>query len=200
MKIVAAALAVPLALTVLPSAWAAGEAPATLDAPAKPAAAPSRAERLDALFAELKSAKDEAAARQAEGAITAIWLQSGSDTVDLLMSWSVQAIANKDYAKALDILDRVVTLEPDYAEGWNKRATTYFLIDKYGPSISDIERVLVLEPRHFGALIGLGSIFRVLGEDERAIVAFRQALALDPHLANARKALDDLEKKTGQDI
>ena len=137
-----------------------------------PAATPSRAEQLDALFAELKSASDAAAAKQAEDAIIAIWLQSGSDTVDLLMSWSVQAIAKKEYAEALDILDRVVTLKPDYVEGWNKRATVYFLTDKYGQSISDIEHVLVLEPRHFGALTGLGSIFRALGEDQRAIEAF----------------------------
>ncbi len=203
MKIAAAALAVSLALTVLPSAWAAGDPPVAAEPPASaepPAAAPGRAEQLDTLFARLKSAKDEAAAKRTEDAILAIWLQSGSDTVDLLMSWSVKAIGKKDYAQALDILDRVVTLKPDYAEGWNSRATVYFLTDKYGPSLSDIEHVLVLEPRHFGALVGLGSIFHVLGDDKRAIDAFRQALALDPHLANARKALDELEKKTGQDI
>ena len=132
MKIAVAALAASLAFTVLPSAWAAGEAPAAADAPATTAPAPSRAEQLDTLFGKLKSAKDDAAARQAEDAIIAIWLQSGSDTVDLLMSWGVQAIAAKHYAEALDILDRVVTLKPDYAEGWNKRATVYYLTDKYG--------------------------------------------------------------------
>ena len=202
MKIVVAALAASLALTTLPSAWGAEALPQLPDpsAPAAPVAKPSRAEQLDMLFADLKSAKDDATAKQSEDAIIALWLQSGSDTVDLLMSWSVQAIASKDYAQALDILDRVVTLKPDYAEGWNKRATVYFLTDKYGQAISDIEHVLVLEPRHFGALVGLGSIFRVMGDDMRAIAAFKQALALDPHLGNARKVLDDLEKKTGQNI
>ncbi len=199
MRTVVAALAVLLALVAGPSAWAAAEAPPTADTPA-PAATPSRAEQLDALFAKLQSAPDAAAAQQTEDAIIAIWLQSGSDTVDLLMSWGVQDIANKDYAGALDIFDRVVTLKPDYAEGWNKRATVYFLTDKYSQSVSDIEHVLVLEPRHFGALVGLGSIFRLLGDDKRAIAAFQQALTLDPHLANAREVLDQLEKKTGQDI
>ena len=197
MRIVVAALAALLMLVVLPPAWAAEAAPPAADAPA---AAPSRAEQLDTLFAKLKSAKDAAAATQAENAIIAIWLRSGSATVDLLMSWGVEAIANKDYPQALDILDRVVTLQPDYAEGWNKRATVYFLTDKYAQSISDIEHVLVLEPRHFGALVGLGSIFRVLGDDKRAIDALKQALALDPHLDNARKALDKLEKDSGRDI
>ncbi len=201
MRIAVAVLAASLALVAGPPVWAAGEAPAVAAAPAKPVVpVPSRAERLDTLFAKLKSAKNDATAKRAEDAIIAIWLQSGSDTVDLLMSWSVQAIADKDYPHALDILDRVVTLKPDYAEGWNKRATVYFLTDKYSQSISDIEHVLVLEPRHFGALVGLGSIFRTLGDDQRAIAAFKQALALDPYLTNARKVLDKLEKQTGQDI
>ena len=202
MRIAAAALAASLALAALPPAWAAGEPPQLPDpsAPAAPAAALSRAEQLDSLFTELKAAPDAITAKLAEDAIMALWLQSGSDTVDLLMSWGVKAIAAKDYPQALDILDRVVTLKPDYAEGWNKRATVYYLTDQYGRSISDIEHVLVLEPRHFGALVGLGSIFRDLGEDQRAIEAFKQALALDPHLANAQKALDRLEKQTEQRI
>ncbi len=197
MKIAAAALAVvSLALAGLPSAWAADGVPVATD---QPAAAPSRAEQLDQLFAKLKAAKG-AAAGQTENQIIAIWLQSGSDTVDLLMSWSAEAITDKNYARALDILDRVVTLKPDYAEGWNKRATVYFLTDDYSQSISDIEHVLVLEPRHFGALTGLGAIFLELGDDQRAIDAYKQALALDPHLDDAQKALDQLQKDTGKDI
>ncbi len=179
-----------------PSAWAADGVPVATD---QPAAAPSRAEQLDQLFAKLKAAKG-AAAGQTENQIIAIWLQSGSDTVDLLMSWSAEAITDKNYARALDILDRVVTLKPDYAEGWNKRATVYFLTDDYSQSISDIEHVLVLEPRHFGALTGLGAIFLELGDDQRAIDAYKQALALDPHLDDAQKALDQLQKDTGKDI
>lgn len=195
MRIAAAALAASLMLVAGPPAWAAAAVP---EAPARPA--PSRAQQLDTLFAKLKSAKDEATARQAEDGIMALWLQSGSATVDLLMAWSVQAIADKDYPEALDILDRVVTLDPDYAEGWNKRATVYFLTEDYGQAVADIEHVLVLEPRHFGALVGLGSIFRALGEDTRAIAAYQQALAIDPYLDNARKALLQLEESTGRNI
>lgn len=197
MRIAAAALAATLVLAVPPPAWTADDPP---PADGAPVAAPSRTEQLDKLFAALKSAKDAATAERAEDGIIAIWMQSGSDTVDLLMSWSVKAIADKDYANALDILDRIVTLKPDYAEGWNKRATVYFLTDNYSQSLSDIRQVLVLEPRHFGALIGLGTIFRELGDNKRAIEAYTQALALDPHLTDARKALDELEKKSGQDI
>ncbi len=146
----------------------------------KPAAPPAtRAEELDKLFTALKS-KDETAAKAAEDRIITLWLQSGSDTIDLLMSWGAQAIDDKDYATALDVLDRMVTLKPDYAEGWNKRATVYYLTDKYGQSLADIQRVLALEPRHFGALTGLGAIFREIGEDKKAIRAYGEALAHRP--------------------
>jgi tetratricopeptide (TPR) repeat protein len=201
MKILAAALAVSLALATGPQTWAAAGAPVDANAPPQqPAPAPTRAEQLDALFSQLRSAKDPASATQTEDAIIALWLESGSDTVDLLMTWSVQAIAEKNYAEALDILDRIVTLKPDYAEAWNKRATVYFLTDQYGPALSDIKHVLVLEPRHFGALVGLGSILHAVGENGRAIDAFKEALALDPYLPSARKALTELEKETGQNI
>ena len=132
-------------------------------------------------------------AKVAESSILGLWLESGSDTVDLLMDWAMKAIDAKNYALALDYLDRVVTMKPDYAEGWNKRATVYFLTDDYKKSIFDIERTLALEPRHFGALSGLGMIMRDIGQDKRAIDAFQRALAVDPYLDNVKKALDEIQ-------
>lgn len=156
----------------------------------------SKSERIDTLFAALRSETDRAAAGEIENAILALWLESGSDTVDLLMQWTLKAMEAKQYPRALDFLDRVILLEPGYVEGWNKRATVYFLMDDYGKSIADIGKVLELEPRHFGALSGLGIIMRSIGEDERAKAAFREALALDPHLDNVRQELDSLEAET----
>ncbi len=199
MKIVVAALVAPLMFISGLPAWSVEELPAENAAPADPVVQ-SRAEKLDAAFEALKSATDETSANRAESEIITLWLQSGSDTVDLLMTWSLQAIEDKDYATALDFLDRIVTLKPDYAEGWNKRATVYYLTDKYSLSVADIERVLVIEPRHFGALSGLGSIFREIGDDKRAMEAYGQALALDPHLESVKKALKELEKDTVKDI
>ncbi len=163
--------------------------------------APTKAERIDALFETLKTSTDEKTAKEAERTILRLWLESGSDTVDLLMNWALAAMEAKKYPRALDFLDRVVLMQPDYAEGWNKRATVYFLMDDYNHSIADIGHVLSLEPRHFGALSGLGMIMRELGDDNRAMAAYRAALAVDPLLDKIRNALDELETKTkGQDL
>jgi tetratricopeptide (TPR) repeat protein len=160
----------------------------------------TKAERLDTLLASLKSETDPDAASEMENAILALWLESGSDTVDLLMQWTLNAMEEKQFPRALDFLDRVILLEPDYVEGWNKRATVYFLMDDYGQSIADIGKVLELEPRHFGALSGLGIMMRSIGDDDRAIAAFREALAIDPHLKNIREELESLEAETaGED-
>ncbi len=160
----------------------------------------TKAERIDSLLDSLKSETDPDAASEMENAILALWLESGSDTVDLLMQWTLKAMEEKQYPRALDFLDRVVLLEPGYVEGWNKRATVYFLMDDYGQSIADIGKVLEIEPRHFGALSGLGIMMRAIGDDDRAIAAFREALAIDPHLKNIREELDSLEAETaGED-
>ena len=155
----------------------------------------SRAEQLDALFQTLKAPSSKEAAKAAEDGIWRLWLESGSDTIDLLMAWAMKAMEAKDYATALDFLDRVVMMKPDFAEGWNKRATVYFLMDDYSKSIADIGKTLALEPRHFGALSGLGMIMRELGEDKRAIEAYEKALAVDPSLDGVQKALDELQAK-----
>ncbi|MCP4379879.1 MAG: hypothetical protein GY798_00360 [Hyphomicrobiales bacterium] len=162
---------------------------------------PTKAEKLDALFETLGDADDPDSAEEAERAILNLWMESGSDTVDLLMTWSLAAMHADFHARALDFLDRVVLMQPDYAEGWNKRATVHFLMEDYGRSIADIGQVLEIEPRHFGALSGLGMMLRALGEEERAITAFRAALAVNPHLEDVRDALDELETaKVGQSL
>ncbi len=177
-------------------AFAAETGPSVSADPPPVAAEQSRAERLDALFETLKAETDADAAGQVESAILALWMDSDSDTVDLLMDWTLQAMERKQYPRALDFLDRIVLMEPGYVEGWNKRATVHFLMDEYGQSIADIGKVLEIEPRHFGALSGLGIIFRSLGQKEQAKAAFRAALDVDPHLKDVRDELDSLEAET----
>jgi tetratricopeptide (TPR) repeat protein len=192
---------VAAALAAMPAALAqtTPEPPAAAPAPA-PETAPAQTD-LDTLFTELKNAQSVDAAKATEAAILRRFLISGSDTVDLLMTWAIDSMNKEDYPLALDILDNIVTMKPDYAEGWNKRATVYYLADEYGKSLADIRRVLALQPKHFGALSGLGMIMRELGEKKKAIAAFREALAVDPYLENVKKALEELEKETaGQAI
>jgi tetratricopeptide (TPR) repeat protein len=173
------------------------QSPRETEASSKDAAAapvpPSREERLDSLFTTLKSTADKDAAKAAENDIITLWLESGSDTVDLMMSWTLSAMEEKDYGLALDYLDRMLILKPDYAEGWNKRATVHFLKDDYPKAIADIERTLAIEPRHFGALSGLGTIMRDIGDEDRALTAYRKALELDPHLDTVKEAVSEIE-------
>jgi tetratricopeptide (TPR) repeat protein len=201
MSFLFARLTAPVLAFALASGLAAAAETAPSITPAPPLAQEqTREARLAALFESLKAESDADAAGEIENEILDVWLASGSDTVDLLMDWTLQAMESKQYPRALDFLDRIILMEPAYVEGWNKRATVYFLLDDYGMALSDIGKVLELEPRHFGALSGLGIIFRSLGEDDRAKAAFRAALDIDPHLTNVREELESLESETaGED-
>ncbi|MEJ8473097.1 tetratricopeptide repeat protein [Roseibium algae] len=150
--------------------------------------------KLDALFASLKQAQSDAVAERIARQIQIQWLESGSDTVDLLMSRAGAALKGEDLALALDLLDVVVTLSPGFAEGWNRRATAFYMQQDFARSLVDIERTLALEPRHWGAMSGLGIIQRRLGHDDRALETFKSAVEINPGLSNARESIEALEK------
>jgi len=172
------------------------------DAPAKLPKVPADKTRgLDFLFGALKAAPDEVSAKHVEARIWAIWLQTPSDTVALLMTRAKAALDAQNSDVALKLLDSVVKLRPDYVEGWNRRATLYYLRNDYARSLEDIEQVLAREPRHFGALAGLGMIMQDLGDEKRALDAFRRALAVNPHLEKVPELVKSLtEKVEGRDI
>jgi tetratricopeptide (TPR) repeat protein len=156
---------------------------------------------LDTLFAALKIAPDEASAKAIEDRIWALWIASGSDTCSLLMNRVRAATDDKDYDLAIKLLDAVIAIKPDYVEAWNRRATVYYLKQDYAHSLADLAEVLAHEPRHFGALAGLGMILQDIGDDKHALEAYRRALAVDPHLDNVPEAVKSLsEKVEGRDI
>ncbi len=160
-----------------------------------------RIKNLDFLFEALKAAPDADSAKLVEGRIWALWLASGSDTTDLLMSRVKTAQDGKDTKLAIQLLDAVVEMRPDYIEAWNRRATLHFANKDYGKSVADIRQVLAREPRHFGALTGLGVIMQELGEEKLALEAFRRALAVNPHLQKVPDFVKTLtEKVEGRDI
>src|SRR6201996_8655885 len=172
------------------------------EAPGKlPKVGADRTRGLDFLFGALKAAPDEASAKHVEARIWALWLQTPSDTTALLMVRAKAAMDAQQMDVALKLLDGVVKLRPDYVEGWNRRATLYYLQNDYVHSLEDIEQVLVREPRHFGALAGLGMIMQDLGDEKRALDAFRKALAINPHLDRIPDMVKSLrEKVEGRDI
>ena len=160
-----------------------------------PASADQTDERLDELFQRLLITGDLREARTIEHLIWGIWMQSGSDTVDLLMQRSVKAMSEGRFAEGVGLLSGIVEIKPDYAEGWNKRATLYYMMGRFDESIADVEKTLALEPRHFGALAGLGLIYSQREEWSKALEAYERALAINPHLPNAEQAIDELTKK-----
>jgi tetratricopeptide (TPR) repeat protein len=151
--------------------------------------------RLPGLFDDLKSAATADAAQPIEAHIWEIWLQSGDDKLDALMEAGVAALNGTDYDTALVVFSSIVAQAPNFAEGWNKRATTLYLMGRFDDSISDIDRVLALEPRHFGALSGLGLCNAQLNRDQAALDAFERALAVDPNLNGAKVGAEELKKR-----
>ncbi len=172
------------------------------EAPRKlPRLSADRTKGLDFLFGALKAAPDETSAKHVEARIWAIWMQTPSDTAALLMTRAKAAIDAQQTDVALKLLDAIVKLRPDYTEAWNRRATLYYLKNDYGRALADIEQVLLREPRHFGALAGLGMIMQDLGDDRRALEAFRKALDINPHLEKVPELVRTLsEKVEGRDI
>ncbi len=156
---------------------------------------------LDTLFAGLKIAPDAESAKAIEDRIWALWMVSGSDTCNLLMVRVKAAADEKDYNLAIKLLNAVIALKPDYVEAWNRRATIYYLMKDYGHSVADIREVLLREPRHFGALSGLGLILQEIGDDKHALEAYRRALAIDPHLEHVPEVVRTLrETVEGRDL
>ena len=163
---VLAALAGPVALTALVA----------------PAQAQSQAQQLDELFAALKSAPDEAAARAVTAQIWTLWTQPEDTVLAQRMAQVLRSLGESNLSGAVAQLDKLVVDYPDYAEGWNQRATVNFLLGRYDESLTDIERTLQLEPRHFGALAGRALIYLELGQRDLALLAITEALDIHPFL------------------
>ena len=104
-----------------------------------------------------------------------------------------------DLDSAIAEFDALVSVAPNFAEGWNKRATALYLAGRYTESVRDIQRTLALEPRHFGALSGLGTIYLIIANDRGALDAFEAVLALNPHLEGVRRQVESLRNDLGSD-
>jgi Tfp pilus assembly protein PilF len=154
-----------------------------------------REARLDRLFDRLATAKTPEDAKRYERTIDELWGLSGSDTADLLTLRAEELVAGEDAAGAMKLLEAALQAKPDYAEGWNKRATLYFLRGDYVSAMSAIRETLRYEPRHYGAWAGLGRILEQTGDNRRALDAYRRALAIHPNLDGLKGEIDGLVTK-----
>jgi tetratricopeptide (TPR) repeat protein len=151
--------------------------------------------RLDALFAELQKVTGTLQGQTITQQIWAIWVASDNPEVNRLMNEGTDAMAVQDYKTALTDFTKMITIAPDFAEGWNKRATVLWLLHDYEGSMADVQKTLALEPRHFGALWGLGTMDAALEHDEEAIAAFEKALAVNPHMDGVREQIEALKQR-----
>jgi tetratricopeptide (TPR) repeat protein len=153
------------------------------------------------LYTHLARAPDATQAAPIAETIEGLWLQSGSDTIGVLMGRSAKAINEQKNDLALQLLDAVVELAPDYAEGWNRRAYVYFLQNNYEGAVGDLRRALALEPNHFKALEGLARILRDTGQKKSALQAYKELLKINPFQEGAKDAAEELSVEVeGQGI
>jgi len=147
------------------------------------------------LLDQLKSAKSPEEAVAIESKVWEAWMASGDAKIDGMVQQSVALMRLQMFDESLAILDGVVAKAPDYAEGWNRRATLLYMMQEYNRSIADIQKVLALEPRHFGAISGLGLISMVKGDKAGALAAYRKVLEIDPNNLGAKATVEQLDKE-----
>jgi tetratricopeptide (TPR) repeat protein len=160
-----------------------------------PARADQKDPRLAPLFEQLQAAGDPGQAQVVEALIWQLWTEAGDPATDSLMQLGLAAMQGGNLAGALDLFDAVTARKPDYAEGWNKRATVLYMLGAHEKSAEDVDRVLALEPRHFGALSGLGLINLARDRPDEALEAFERALKVHPHLPGVKQRVEMLKRR-----
>lgn len=163
---------------------------------ASQAAAQPTDQRVQDLLRELADPATEDWQR-VESDLAREWSKSGSASMDLLLQRGQDALEAGDPLAALEHLTALTDHAPDFAEGWNLRATAFFVAGQFGPALEDIRQTLVLNPHHYGALAGLGMILEQLEREEDAAAAYRAALAINPHQPDLNEALTRLDQATG---
>jgi tetratricopeptide (TPR) repeat protein len=158
----------------------------------KRAPAEIRAEELDKLFGTLR-AGDEQAASLTEERIWSLWMKTDSPTADLLLSQAAAAMHADEFDASEKILDHLIATSATYAEAYYKRASLFFRMRRYSQAFADLDKVLELEPRHFGAFAARGIIFREQKKRAEALAAFNQALAIHPNFASIVQVVKEMK-------
>jgi len=151
------------------------------------------AQDVDALLDQLAQAEDAAAARRLENQVMEAWGQSGSPAMDMLMRRGEAALEVRDWRLAAEHFRAITDHAPEFAEGWHGLALAYFNLERFGPAMLALERVLALNPRHFAALRGVGAIHERVENPALAYRAYQQVLQMRPHDSEVEGALDRLD-------
>jgi tetratricopeptide (TPR) repeat protein len=210
-KLILLALALACLFPAMPAAAADSPAPARSKALASLKGADPQERRRGALGLETAGRMEDAPAliaalrdsdakvrAIAEEALWAVWSRSGDARVDDLFVRGVSEMSAEHFSEAIATFTRVIQLRPEFAEGWNKRATALFLSGEYRRSLADCDEVIKRNPLHFGALSGYGQIYLRLDEPAKALEYFRRALAVNPNLDGVQDLVDRLEELEAQ--
>ena len=149
---------------------------------------------LNLLFAQLHTVEDQQTGDSITDQIWEIWRESGNPEINALMQAGVSEMQTGRLRRAVDLFDQIIEMAPEFAEGWNKRATVYFFLREFEKSAQDVRKTLMLEPRHFGATAGLGLIFLELNYYDSALEAFEKALKINPHLTGPKLQIKRLKQ------
>jgi tetratricopeptide (TPR) repeat protein len=201
MRFFACLLALTLTFAALPLSAQEPARPKNPKEQVQPPQTRPRASTLDELFERLGKAQSE---REAEGITSLIerrFARSGSDTADLLLNRAAEAFGKKDFPLAIELIDRVLVLQPNWAEAWYKRATVFYQLDDPVGAMADLHRAIKIEPRHFNAWTGLGHILMASDDKARALKAYRQVLTINPQMSDVKTIVDRLGPEVdGQDL
>ena len=149
----------------------------------------------DQMFQDLKAAPSDEEANDIALDIWDSWMESGSDAADLIMERGVQAQAFGELDQARALYDRVIAIQPNYAEAWNRRATVFLAQQDYAEALRDVNEALRLEPRHFGAWGGLGAVLESLGSKDEALKAYQNALEIYPGFPSAKRGVERIRRE-----
>jgi len=136
---------------------------------------------------------DAVVRRLAEGALWQVWSRSGDAEIDRLLAVGVEQLNEQRLTESVDTFSTIIDKKPEFAEGWNKRATAYFLLGRYDRSLADCDETVKRNPYHFGALSGYGLIYLQLNQPARALEYFERALTIDPNLDQVRESIEALK-------
>ena len=166
---------------------------------AAPAMADQNDPRLNDLFARLQKTDNRLEAETLENLIWGIWYSSEDAEVNRLMDQGERAMQRQDMRTAIGAFTKIIEIAPDFAEGWNRRATALYMIGEYEASRADVAETLAREPRHFGALSGLGLINQAEDKGEEAIQAWEKALEVNPNMPSVQQNIEEMQAKLAED-